>query len=415
MKTHQIAEYDPGLEDAYIANGLVGLRIPQIPLPGGTALLNGYVGKSPEKGVEEYGEAPYPVGLDIQLDKAWLSKHRHRVQFKSQECDFSCGEIRSQFEFAAGDTIASVEVLTFCSRTEPTLTLQEVAVRINRECELLLRAQIDQRDLMGNLLDRCMPGIPGEERADRPADAVLHWESRGGLTRLGASYVTEFEGDDLREKTRNEYGHEEEGEFTSYIIDARPGKRYALRQYGSLVPSTLHEEPHWQASRQVRMGLWYGFEKLRALNASAWKNLWRARPVISGGDDRWQEIVDAAFFYTHSSVHSSSPQGIAPFALSRRQHLQSPAECYHNVNNDAYTNMMCCLVLEEATGFADQLGYSAPDNWKRIRENLLLLVDPENHVLELFEGALQGDEISFGRRQWDSSSRMVSCRRTSIL
>ena len=38
MQTHKLDTPMPGAPSAYLANGLIGLRIPQIPLPGGTAL-----------------------------------------------------------------------------------------------------------------------------------------------------------------------------------------------------------------------------------------------------------------------------------------------------------------------------------------------------------------------------------------
>ena len=73
MHTHRIEHPLPGAQPAYLANGLIGLRIPQIPLPQGTALVNGFVGLAPETGHEQYAPAPYPVGADLALGGVWLS------------------------------------------------------------------------------------------------------------------------------------------------------------------------------------------------------------------------------------------------------------------------------------------------------------------------------------------------------
>ena len=100
MKTHRIEERLPGAQPAYVANGLVGLRIPQIPLPHGTALVNGFVGLSPEKSHEEYADAPYPVGADIAIGGVWLSNRPDLAVFVSQEYDFACGELRSNWAWA---------------------------------------------------------------------------------------------------------------------------------------------------------------------------------------------------------------------------------------------------------------------------------------------------------------------------
>ncbi len=100
MRTHRIEKPMPGCQPAYLANGLVGLRIPQIPLPQGTALVNGFVGLSPETGHEQCGDAPYPVGADIAIGGVWLSDRPDLAAFVSQEYDFACGELRSAFTFA---------------------------------------------------------------------------------------------------------------------------------------------------------------------------------------------------------------------------------------------------------------------------------------------------------------------------
>ena len=238
----------PGAQPAYLANGLIGLRIPQIPLPQGTALVNGFVGLSPETGNEQYADAPYPVGADIAIGGVWLSDRPDLASFVSQEYDFACGELRSAFTFAVGEATARVEVLTFCSRTQPTLVLQEITVEVDKPCKLTLQAHLDQRGLPGTLRNRCMPG--------KYADAILRWEGRGGLSSVGAAYASEFIGEDMERHRRNDYGHEQDMELTHYFVAAKPGKRYVLRQIGSLVPSLMHGEPHWQASRQCGIGTW---------------------------------------------------------------------------------------------------------------------------------------------------------------
>jgi trehalose/maltose hydrolase-like predicted phosphorylase len=310
MQTHKLNTPIAGAPSAYLANGLIGLRIAQIPLPSGTALVNGYVGLSPEKRSEEYADAPYPVGADIQMDQVWLSERPDLVTFVSQEVDFACGELRSTFRLAVGGTTAEIDVLTFCSRTQPGLVLQEIVIRVDQPCSLVLQAHLDWRGLEGNLGYRCMP--------DKHQDAIVLWESRGALATIGASYISEFTGDDLKSQCRNAYGHEEDMALTRYTVDAKPGKTYRLRQIGALVPSLMHGEPHWHAARLARAGTWSGFDQIRADNRAAWAELWKSRPVLVGAEDRWQQLADACFFYLHSSVHRSSPCSIAPFGLSRR-------------------------------------------------------------------------------------------------
>lgn len=311
MQSRRIERRTMGVPEAYLANGLVGLRIGQIPLPHGAALVNGFVGLSPEKGSEEYAEAPFPVGADIEIDGVWLSERPDLAAFHEQEYDFARGELRSRFDFRVGDHAAHVDVLTFCSRTQPTLTLQQLTVTVDRPCRLTLQAHIDPRTLAGTLGYRCMPG--------RHQDAVLRWDARGGLSSVGAACASEFIGDDLECRRRNDYGHEEDLQLTHYSINARPGRHYALRQIGALVPGLMHGEPHWQAARMVGLGRWRGFDNLRADNRAAWAELWKSAPRLLGADPRWQRIADAAFFYLHSSVSPATPCSVAPFGLSRRK------------------------------------------------------------------------------------------------
>lgn len=311
MKTHRIEKAQPGAQPAYLANGLIGLRIPQIPLPQGTALANGFVGLSAETAHEQYADAPFPVGADLAIGGIWLSDQPHLASFGSQECDFSCGELHSAFRFAAAGAVASVEVLTFCSRSLPTVVLQEIAVSVDRPCKLTLQAHLDQRGLPGSLGDRCMLG--------QPVDGVLRWVARGGLTSVGAAYASEFLSDDLERRVCNDYGHEEDMQLTRYVVAATLGKRYVMRQIGSLVPSLMHGEPHWQASRHVRQAQWRGFDVLQADNRAAWAELWKGCPRIVGAESAWQECVEAAYFYLHSSVSAASPCSVAPFGLSRRK------------------------------------------------------------------------------------------------
>ncbi|MCC6578957.1 MAG: glycoside hydrolase family 65 protein [Phycisphaeraceae bacterium] len=310
MKSHILNTITPGNPPAYLANGLIGLRVFPIPFLGGSALVNGFNGLSPEKLTDEYADAPYPLGADIQLEGVWLSRRPDLARFEQQEYAFSCGELTSRFHFTVSGKTAQVEVLTFCSRTQPTLALQEVAITVNKPTRLVLQSHIGRQGLTGELKYRLMP-------QDR-WDAMIQWESRAGLSTVGVAYISEFQGTDLEKRSRNNYGSEQEIELTQYAIAARPGKRYVMRQLASLVPSLMHSEPHWEASRLLFAGNWIGFDKLRDANRAAWAELWKGRVRIHGAEEHWQDMADAAFFYLHSSVSPSSPCSVAPFGLSRR-------------------------------------------------------------------------------------------------
>src|SRR4051812_22640123 len=111
---------------AYLSNGMIGLRIRAIPLRNGVAIVNGYSGRDPGTQVEATPYAPYPLGGDIAIGASWLSEAPYAIRFEEQAYDFSCGELRTTFTFGVDKVEVRAEVLTFCSRTQPTLALQEI-------------------------------------------------------------------------------------------------------------------------------------------------------------------------------------------------------------------------------------------------------------------------------------------------
>ena len=81
---------------AYVSNGLIGLRVKEVPLSAGLTLLSGYTGEHPERRIEAAAIAPYPVAADISLGGIWLSDVPHQATKLEQSYDFSCGELTSQ-------------------------------------------------------------------------------------------------------------------------------------------------------------------------------------------------------------------------------------------------------------------------------------------------------------------------------
>jgi hypothetical protein len=77
---------------AYVANGIIGLRIRKMPLSAGLALVNGYTGEHPVRRIEAAAVAPYPIAGDIQLAGVWISDAPSQVMALEQSYDFSTGE-----------------------------------------------------------------------------------------------------------------------------------------------------------------------------------------------------------------------------------------------------------------------------------------------------------------------------------
>lgn len=307
-----VTEWQPDYIPAYLSNGLIGLRAGPIPLIEGLAILSGLSELDPVEKGEGLSRAPYPIGGDIELDGYRLSRLPGQATFHEQRYDFSCGELHSRFTFRSSEATVSAEVVTFCSRTMPTLVLQEIRVRVSHECQLVLTAKVDQTGLGGHLLSR-ETSTPGAEKP--VVDGTMLWQTHGGLSNCGAAYITRFYGADGAKRSR-----EETDDLaplrTSYAFKASPGGLYILRSITSLVASQFHHEPNREATRLVCMGMQRGFERLREENRRSWAEIWEGRVMIDGAEQRWQAMADAAFYYLQASAHRSSLFSTSMFGLA---------------------------------------------------------------------------------------------------
>ncbi len=309
----QVTDLRPDYLPAYLSNGLIGLRVREIPLRAGMTIVSGYAGRNPATFVEAAADAPYPLAGDIQINRNWLSDTYHRASFHSQDYDFSCGELHTRFSVDLDGVHAGVEVLTFCSRTQPTLALQEVTLIVNKDCDVVLRASVDATRISGEMVSR-HTRTPGEP--EPVVDGSLRWASLGNLSSCGAAYVTEFIGGCDAQKSRSEW--DPHGPLaTAYAFRARAGRAYRLRQMTALVPSSMHHEPDQQALRMTALAKLLGFDALRDENRAVWREIWRGRILLHGAEQRWQALADAAFYYLNASVHSSSPASTSIFGLAQ--------------------------------------------------------------------------------------------------
>jgi protein-glucosylgalactosylhydroxylysine glucosidase len=297
---------------AYVSNGLIGLRVLDVPLLPGVCVVSGASGIHPVIDIEAAANPPYPLAGDIRLDRVWLSLAPHLAEFVDQAYDFSCGELTTRFVFRANGVTANVSVLTFCSRADPTVVAQEVRVEVDRSCDLVLRSMVEARRVAGRITRRHSEW-PGTRR---PIDGSLCWESLGGLTKVGFGHATELLTGRAFERSVQEWGRDS-SLATDYHLRAEAGEPYRLRQLVSLVPSELHHDPDLQAARLVGRAQDGGFEQVRTANRQEWQELWRGRIGIVADDDRWQRLADAAFFYLNTSVHRASPSSTSIFGLAQ--------------------------------------------------------------------------------------------------
>jgi protein-glucosylgalactosylhydroxylysine glucosidase len=295
---------------AYLSNGVVGLRVRDNPLTAGMALLSGFSGQHAIRKIEAAALVPYPLAGDICVDGVWLSEAPQNVRIIDQAYDFSTGELTSRLAFTVERRQAQVEILTFCSRDQPTIVCQEIVVEVDGACDACVIAKVDLFGVEGRPLrhDRETPG-----EAKHTSDGSLLWESAGGFSTCGIAYATGLLGEEV---TADRPPLSGVGLASQYKWRAHRGRRYRLRQIASVVPSAMHRQPDYQASRLIAYAADIGFEALRKANQACWVDLWKGRIRLVGASKSWQAMADAAFFYLMSSAHSSSSSSTSIFGLA---------------------------------------------------------------------------------------------------
>lgn len=295
---------------AYVSNGLIGLRVRENPLRAGMCLVSGFAGEHHERQVEAAAAAPYPLAGDLSLNGVWVSDQPEQVELIDQAHDFAVGELTSRIAFEAEGARLEATILTFCSRTHPSIVCQEIAVRADRAVDLVWRGQIDPGVTRGRMLRR-RTATPGE---DQPAcDGQILWGSNGGTGSCGLALHTEAP--EAAERTR--YVWDDSGPLTTaYRLRLPRGRTVRFRQMASVLPSVMHHQPDAHAVRLLARAMELGFDEIRRRNRRAWAEIWRSRIRLVGADPKWQALADAGFYYLNASVHAASPASTSIFGLA---------------------------------------------------------------------------------------------------
>ena len=356
-----------GMDDlpAYISNGLIGLRVLDCPLLPAPVLVSGLAAIEPVHEIEAAAEAPYPIAADVRLNGVWLRSAPQQVVFREQHYDFATAEVTTTFTFEAGGATARFEVVSFASKSQPTLVLQQTSLVVNQGAEVVLRPLVDCSAVPGRIARRLVP--EGDTPRSSGWDGGLSWETNGALGHCGIALATELLGASHSERTPVEEGTDG-SVAVDYGFRASPGRRYQLRQIASMVPDKMHSAPEREAIRLVARASWVGFDRLRAAHEDAWQELWRGRPVITADDDRWQRLADAAFLYLNASVHTSALASTSIYGLARWRDYHY---YYGHVMWDIETFCLPPLVLFQPDAARAMLAFRV-DSLRAARENARL-------------------------------------------
>lgn len=305
-----IYEWRPEYPVPYISNGIIGLRMLPISPTEGTATLNGFVSMDPETGLESFAEVPFPLSGDLRVGRFQLSEHPDKVHLVEMRYDFTTGELSTELIFHCDDGEVRGKILTFCSRTQPSIAVRKVELQIDRDADIEITVGVRQKGVPGSWADapRCPTGQEG------PLDCLMLWASPDNFAQAGIAYATELMGAERVFRRTNLPPHG--APTTTYAFHSEPGGKYCLHHYVSIVPDQWHGRPHFQAARLLTDAFRHGCDQLRADNKEAWAEVWQSRIQLVGAPEYWQRLVDAAYFYLQTSVHRSAPASTHIFGMS---------------------------------------------------------------------------------------------------
>ncbi|MDE3180501.1 MAG: glycoside hydrolase family 65 protein [Acidobacteriota bacterium] len=304
MSAHDFSKrFDP----AYLSNGLIGIRPGPNPLAQSPTAVSGFVYSNIPYQMQAISPAPYPLVTDLEVNRVSLLERPDLLKVRRQSLDMATGELLTQMSFDPGNGASFLlEVLQFASRSVPALLCQELRVTSSTNVQVRITAQIGVKGVPGAIyLDHAPPRTE--------IDLVMGFRSYGDLSKLGVAVMAPPQTG--LQRTGPAIATDE-GPIRRYDLAARAGQTSRFQTIAAMVSEFYHPEPELESIRLASWGATLGFEFLRRENRERWQELWKSRVKITGDADS-QKILDASFFYLHSSLNPSDKTGMPPFGLSQ--------------------------------------------------------------------------------------------------
>jgi len=310
IPTLVVEDFSKNFDPAYLSNGLIGIRPGPNPLAKAMTLVSGFVFAHSRFQVESLSPAPYPLETDIRVQGASLLKHSESLKILRQTLDMTCGELTTDMIFAPGNGVTlNIQVLQLVSRFIPCLLCQEIRINPSANTEIEFASRINSE------------AVPCQVYMTEPpertkVDLVSGFVGNGNLSKVGIALLV-LTPDGVAQK--RDPIQTEAGVTRSFFIRAESSRPKRFQTIAAMVSDLYHPEPPLEAIRLANWGATFEFEHLRNKNREAWSDLWQSRVKVTGDTDA-QRVLDAGFFYVHSSLHPSTRTGMPPFGLSQFAH-----------------------------------------------------------------------------------------------
>jgi trehalose/maltose hydrolase-like predicted phosphorylase len=317
----------------FIGNGRVGLVIPALGVGASSSFIAGLYDHGPDD-VPRIVAVPAWNAIEVFDGDRQLgpTPSDSSVRAYRQVLDMGTGTARTSYEWVNGVRHTGVRVETFVSRADPHLAAIHLELSPQQRGRMRVRfalagrarphrlalATLAKTEPSWGLADVWYPGhmIVRERSAahtSRGGRLTMLSSPEGRSTTLAQAATVTWASDLPRASTRTVASGD-----TALIevdFDAAPGRTYSFSQIVSLAPSTEAGEPMAQATRAVGLAQAWGYDRLAADNARAWRRRWETDIQIEG-DAELQRVVRSMLFYLLCSADSGTGLGIPPMGLS---------------------------------------------------------------------------------------------------
>lgn len=311
MRKHTVTKWGAHPADAYVSNGIIGFRFEKNPFVRPIGMMAGFTTLREKKQVEAMAILPTPE-MTFEVDGKAVEP-----QVISQSYDFSNGELTTELQLGK----IALSHTVYCSRTSPTLLMTHLNFSNNggEPVEVGIDVSFDVREEHRYTLSEVKLWAPDSVKDkhslefpnDRNFDGKCLQYSYDKTTAVGIAY--KIFGGECVKKTYVEHPSTVMSERLEFTLN---GDLKKLDFVTSYIPSSMHSEPHNQAHRMLQIAKWQGFDQIREANRKAWAKLWESRITVDGASEKWQDAIDASFFYLMTSVSEFSPFSVAPYGLS---------------------------------------------------------------------------------------------------
>lgn len=289
---------DPGLRDAYIGNGLLGVRLGVMGEIQGGGLMNGFWDKDALMGLPNWGVLEFNDGEQTFRRRAgtWTN-YRQRL-------DLRTGTLTTELDWNSGKRTSHILTRCWLSRSRPGVAVIEREVTPQFEGEVKFMDRLDGSG-MKSATSWSTLGFPKD-----PGRPIALSAKFGARERQLAIYSKlSVEG------AKPSYAIElkEQGVERVATVPVRAGQKLRVVKVVGIATDAESPSP-WPLALSLAEGGAQDLPRLRAQHEEAWAELWKGR--IEVGNPAVQQILNGTLFQLYCHLRTGLVAAPGPGGLS---------------------------------------------------------------------------------------------------